>query len=139
MPRRASLTGAWLGLLAIALHVFGPFVGPALYGAPAEAAGHSHDHAVASRQHEADAHAFPSEHHHRAPDAQDAPLSPDQICIGDCPCCSLGERSLPLVTRALSLLQPAERTRDWIDPTPASLRVFSPAAHSRPRAPPIFA
>jgi len=127
--RRAGrfLPGVWLGLLAIALHAIGPLLGPALTGAHLTPASHTHDSAAHS-------------HHHGVPGtvAEHPPAPPDLVCVGDCPCCSLGDRPLPLVNRWPVILLPADRKAGWWYAALAPPHVFHPGTHFLPRAPPVF-
>ena len=134
--RSPSTFGAWLGLAAIALHLFAPFAGLALYGAMSKGIEPGHDHAHHGHQDPAAHHA----HHGHAANtaAERAPLNPDLICIGDCPWCSLGDRSVPLVSRGvLALLPPLNVVGAAIEHTPAP-HVFQAGKHSLSRAPPLL-
>ena len=131
-----SISSAWLGLAAIALHVFAPFMGIALYNALVAANGPAQDHAHQVRHEIVTAHA----HHEHAtnPSAEQAPLNPDSLCIGDCPCCSLSERPLPFLARSLiGLLPPIALIGTVSEQAPAP-HVFHAGIHRQPRAPPRF-
>jgi hypothetical protein len=128
ITRRHAPSGAWLALLAIALHAFAPLLVASFNRAATTHAAQAHDHAAHG-------------HHHGTPDtaARDTPAPPELVCVGDCPCCSLGERSLFVPLRA-ALLLPAARIRSAPQPvTPIRSHVFYPGAHFPPRAPPLSA
>ena len=137
--RSPSTFGAWLGLAAIALHLFAPFAGLALHGATSRATepAHEHDHAHHGHQDPAAPHA----HHGHAANtaAEHAPLNPALLCVGDCPWCSLGDRSMPLVSRGvLVLLPPLNVVGAAIEHT-AAPHVFQAGTHRLSRAPPLLA
>jgi hypothetical protein len=84
MTRPRQKFGAWLGLLAIALHAFVPLVGLAAYATPSSGHqhaphGHSVPHDAAGQQHDV---------HHAHEGVHEAPAAPSTFCVGDCPCCT---------------------------------------------------
>ena len=131
------LRGAWVGLAAIALHLFAPFAGLALYGAMSRAADPAHDHAQHTHHDPAAAHAH---HGHAANGAADhAPLNPDLMCIGDCPWCSLSDRPVLLMARSVLLvLPPLHIIGALIESAPAP-HVFGAGTHRLSRGPPFLA
>jgi len=119
--------GVWLGLLAVGLHAFSALLTPMLTRAAA-AVPQAHDHAAPA-------------HHHGAPDAaaRDGPAAPDLVCVGDCPCCSLGDRA-PLLPAALPVvLLPGDADAPCRSTTHAIPPVYRAGAHFPPRAPPVSA
>jgi hypothetical protein len=117
---RTNHFSAWFGLFAIAMHALVPLTGMVAYGP-----------AVAVSVHEHGGHSRGTDH-----GAHEAPAAPQEICVGDCPCCTTNYKtfipSCPDVVWAISTLffriTPAEDL--------ASVQV-SELSHDHPaRAPP---
>jgi hypothetical protein len=120
MKRRTNYFAAWLGLLGIVLHALVPLAGMAVYGAPAAAAAHEHA-----------GHAHGGVHV-----AHGAPAAPEQICVGDCPCCTTGYKSFVSSPIDLAWILPS-LSGESAPPAPLlSIRTSEPNHDHSARAPP---
>ena len=121
----ASSLGAWFGLLAIALHALAPLAAFTLYGGGPKPAPHAHEQAAHSHYHGGPAHT-----------AEHAPPVPDLICVGDCPCCNLGDRALLPPSRLALVLPASSFAGGWRIPMSPAPSLFRSGPHFPPRAPP---
>jgi hypothetical protein len=127
-PRRCATFGIWLGLWAVALHAFGPLLAPVFNAASSMPAAHAHDPG-----------AHP--HQHGAPDmaVEHLPPPPELVCVGDCPCCSLGGRALAVPARWLAVVLAPAAAATWPRAVLAAPRAFRPGTYFPSRAPPVSA
>jgi hypothetical protein len=125
-PLRRVSKGVWLALLAIVLHGFAPLLAPVFAPATSAQAAHAHGQAAAPAHHHGSSHAA----------AEQPPDAPDLVCIGDCPCCTLSDRPLPVLTATPSALLLPDTTVRRERAAPLALHVIFAGTHHLPRAPP---
>jgi hypothetical protein len=120
MKRRTNHIAAWLGLLAIVAHALVPLVGMAVYVAPAAAAAHQHA-----------GHAHGGEHA-----AHGAPAAPNEVCVGDCPCCSSAYKTFVSSRTDFAWILPSLSRERPLPQWVISLRTSEPNHDHSARAPP---
>jgi hypothetical protein len=120
---RTNDFAAWLGLLAIVLHALVPLAGMAAYGPPATASAHEHA-----------GHSHGTDH-----GVHGAPAAPQEICLGDCPCCTTNYKTF--IPSRTDFGWPRSTLSNRITPTEDLAAVqISELSHDHPaRAPPAHA
>ena len=120
-------------MLAVALHAFIPIAGMAAYGVKTWA-GHRHQaqHETAPHgAHEFHAHTDGAQH-----GAHDTRRGPNSFCVGDCPCCTVNYKFVPVAT--VRPVWNLANTPDWTISTPAvPPATYHPAQAHLARAPPV--